>query len=439
MAMIKRLLSSCSHRDLSTTKPCWRLTSAHKKYGLFALVMLCNVLVIFPTQQATGIIDEQPQAMPDYAVKKIRVLLEEHELPSDSRLLVQGKSSFILSCPADAPEGVLFEAESLNVLCSDNRLYLQCKDGKHRRLKHNSIEIASPHRKLTVSGKTYEGNIIIRLDRSNKKILVINNVPLEDYIYSVVRCESLPSWPMEMQKLQAIISRTYAAYLMNKSRTHSSPYQYYDIRNTNLHQVYNGTHTIAHIRQAVDETQDQILTYKGNIALTMFDICCGGSVPAHMRCKDSSKPYLMRTAQCTYCKDSAHYSWKIDLSHQQFLAKLRANTNLTDKFKKIKAIADIKVVDADKAGIVHKIKITGSNGHTIKISGRDVRRSLPPQAKSLHFTIKRIKDRIVLHGRGDGHQKGVCQFGCKELLSRGWNIEKILGFYYPGAILSRLS
>ncbi len=415
-----------------------------KKYGLIAFILLCDILTVSPRA-------EEPLAQTtiktDPEVKKIQVLLEEHQLPSDSRLVVQSKNSFMLSCPANSPDAVLFEGTSLNMRCSNEgtddkpnyRLYLQCKDGKHRRLKHNSIEIASPHRKLTLGSKTYQGNMIIRFDRAEKKILVINKVPLDDYVYSVVQCESLPAWPLEMQKIQAIISRTYAAYLMNKSRTHASPYKYYDIRNTNLHQVYNGTHTTAKIKQAVEETQDQVLTYRGDIALTMFDICCGGSIPAHMRCTDRSKPYLMRSTKCTHCANSAHYSWKIDLSLHQFLAKLRTNPNLIDKLKHFKTITDIKVVDADKAGIVHRVKITGSNKHSIKISGRDIRRSLVPQVKSLHFTISKIRDRIVLQGRGDGHQKGVCQFGSKELLTKGWSISKILQFYYPGTILSRLS
>lgn len=437
--MIKHLLSACTRSASSNNCPRWHMTDAHKKYGFFAMIMLCNMLAIFPIAQTNDLSMEYPQAIPDQETKKIRVLLEEHELPSDSRLVVQSKNSFILSCPADTPEGVLFDTTSLNILCSNNRLYLECKDGKYRGLKHTSIEIASPHRKLTVGSKTYEGNIIIRLDREHKKILVINKIPIEQYVYAVVHCECLPFWPMDMQKIQAIISRTYAAYLMNKSRTHASPYKYYDIRNTNLHQVYNGTHTIAHIRQAVDETEGQVLTYKGEIALTMFDICCGGSIPANMRCKDTTKPYLMRTKKCTYCATSSHYSWKIDLSSQQFLAKLRANPNLTSKLKKLKDVTDIKVIDADKAGVVHKVKVTGSNKHSVTMSGRDIRRALTPKAKSLNFTAKRIRDRIVLQGLGDGHQKGVCQFGCKELLSRGWKIPKILDFYYPGTTLSRLA
>lgn len=382
---------------------------------------------------------QPPRVIHDPEIKHVRVLLEEHAFDETPHLVVQGKQGFVLSSPVENSNGTLFDTDELHILCENNRLYLQCKDGKHRRLKHNSLEINNPHQKLTVSGKTYQGSIIIRVDRTNKKVLVINKVALEDYVYSVVRNECIPYWPPEMQKLQAIISRTYVAYQMTLSRTGKPLYKYYDICNTNFHQVYNGSHNIAHIRQAVEETQDMVLTHKGKIALTMFDICCGGSIPALMRCKDTSKPYLMRKKKCTYCTKSSHYTWKVDISKSSLLSKLQALPATKEACKGIKSIQKIAVVDADKAGIVHKIKIVGNNNKRILLSGRDIKRALSPQINSLHFTIKLIDNRVVIHGHGHGHQKGVCQFGSKELLARGWTIPRILDFYYPGAVLSRLA
>jgi len=111
-------------------------------------------------EPATPLSPPPTQATPE--IKKIRVLLDEFDLADDPHLVIQGKHDSILSCPAEENEGVLFEGENINILCAENRLYLQCSDGKHRRLKHNSLEIANPHHRLTVGGKTYHGNIIIR-------------------------------------------------------------------------------------------------------------------------------------------------------------------------------------------------------------------------------------------------------------------------------------
>ena len=379
-----------------------------------------------------------PEAIATEA-KKIRVLLEEYNMEDEPHLVIKGKHGFVLSSPAGDSKGSFLEGENLNVLCRNNNLYLQCQDGKHRRIKFTSIEAANPHRQLIVSGKTYRGTITIRLDHKNKKVLVINTLPLDDYVCSVVRSESLRSWGVEMLKLQAIISRTYAAYQMTKARASNPYYQFYDIRPTNQHQVYGEAHEIAPIMQAVEETMDQVVTHKGKIALTMFDICCGGSIPAHMRCKDLSKPYLLRSKKCSHCADTSRYQWSVDLLDKSFLDGLRKHEGRKKKLKPIDFIADIKVVDADKAGVVHKVKVTGRNKKQVVLSGKDIRGAFIHKVRSLAFTIKKIRDRIVINGYGDGHLRGVCQLGAKALIDANHSIPEVLQLYYPGTTLSRLT
>ena len=395
----------------------------------FALI---SSLVLF------GTVNQPPVELP--TIKKIRVLLAEHDLDSKPHLVIKApKLGMVLSSPSESEKGVVFDAHELDLLCENNHLYLRCTDNKHRGLKHESLEIASPHRKLTISGKTYQGNLTIRIDRHHKKVLIINTLPLEEYVSAVVCSEAIPTWPLETLKLQAIVSRTYAAYLMTQARSKNPLYKYYDIRNTNIHQVYGGDHSHTLIKQAVEETQDMVLSYKGKFALTMFDICCGGCIPAHMRCRDASKPYLLRSEKCLYCTKSPRYQWKVDLFAKSFLDTLKKHPTLSDKLKPITQLTDIKLQDADKAGIVHKVKLTGTNNRHVTISGRDIRRSFISSMRSLQFAIKKVRDSVVITGFGDGHQRGLCQWGCKELVSRGWDSRRILQFYYPGATLSRLA
>ena len=56
----------------------------------------------------------------------------------------------------------------------------------------------------------FQGSLIFRMDDSGENLLIINRLPLEDYVYAVVGSECIPSWPMGVQRIQAIISRTYA-------------------------------------------------------------------------------------------------------------------------------------------------------------------------------------------------------------------------------------
>ena len=325
-------------------------------------------------------------------------------------------------------------------MCRGKQLYLQCKDHRYRRIKYDNIEVCSPQRTLTLGGTSYQGSLIIKVDAESGSVLIINKLPLEDYVYSVVRYESIPSWPLGMQKLQAVISRTYAVFLMQQARIKNPKYPHYDLKNTNLHQVYNGTHNCTHLRQAVDETSDLIVTYNGNVALTMFDICCGGAIPAHMRYNDKWKPYLERRQACVYCINSKSFQWKEDIHINTFLNHLKSSPKLAKKVKNFTGpITNITISNSDKAGIVHNVKISDKNNKAIIITGNDIRGLYPRKIKSLLFSIKKIRDRIVITGKGYGHLRGVCQMGCKELVSRGWSIRKILNFYYPNTTLSKVA
>jgi stage II sporulation protein D len=373
------------------------------------------------------------------SVKKIRVLLDEKNAHQETKFLIKSKAGFVLESPAGAENTAIYKDPELRLVCREGQLYLKCHDQKFRHIKYDSIEICDHNNKLTLGSRSYHGNLIIRVDHATKTLLTINKLPLEDYVCSVVRSEGIPSWPFGMQKIQAIISRTYAVFLMQQARLKNPRYRFYDIKNTNLHQVYNGTHNYTHLRQAVDETEGLILTYKNRIALAMFDICCGGSVPANMRNRDTSKPYLCRKKQCTYCSASSSHRWKEDFHADSFLRKLKENPRLTQRLKNFKgSISAVKITDCDKAGIVHKMRIYDKNKTPYSLTGIEVRGSMISRIKSLNFTIKKIRDRVVIMGKGHGHQCGACQWGCKWMVEHGWSTKGILGFYYPGTKLSRL-
>ena len=48
-------------------------------------------------------------------------------------------------------------------------------------------------------------------------------------------------------------------------------------------------------------------------------------------------------------------------------------------------------------------------------------------------------NRFRFKGRGWGHGVGVCQYGMKYLGELGYGYREILGYYYPGALLTKLS
>lgn len=374
-------------------------------------------------------------------IKKIRVLLNEYGLNEEKTFTIKSASGFVLESPVKSDNCAIYQTQEMCLRYNAGRLHLRCKDGKFRRVKFNSLEVCNGPQKLTLNSKTYQGSLIFHVSNQHNKVFVINKLPLEDYVCSVVSCESTPSWPLSFQKIQAIISRTYALHQMQSNRNHKANQCVYDIKNTNYHQIYDGYHGLSKIRQAVNETAGLVVTYKNNIAFTEFDICCGGIQTNKMRALDRYKPYSCKAAACPYCHASPFHHWKIDLHANSFTQTLSKHPALANRLSFISTknpLTDIKITDKDAAGIVYKIRLTSKNGRSATLAGTEVKRCFPDKIRSWQYSIKKIKDRIVINGNGYGHQRGICQWGCKELVDRNWPIKKILTFYYPGTQLKRL-
>ena len=63
---------------------------------------------------------------------------------------------------------------------------------------------------LRVNGREYPG--ALEIAPGGDGLVVINEVPLEDYVAGAVKAEAGDFMPAEMLKAQAIVARTYVAY-----------------------------------------------------------------------------------------------------------------------------------------------------------------------------------------------------------------------------------
>jgi stage II sporulation protein D len=70
------------------------------------------------------------------------------------------------------------------------------------------------------------------------------------------------------------------------------------------------------------------------------------------------------------------------------------------------------------------------------ISSEDIR--LRFGLRSAWFTITAEADSIILNGRGYGHGVGLCQDGAKHMAEKKNTFETIIGFYYPGTIITNI-
>ncbi len=138
----------------------------------------------------------------------------------------------------------------------------------------------------------YRGKIEV-IETGNGYV-VINELPLEEYLYSVVPSEMPANYPMEALKAQAICARTYA-YLHISSPAY--PQWNAHVDDTTAFQVYHSVEEQESTTQAVNETQSVVLLAPGGEGLAetyYYSTSCGyGSDARVWRTKFSDQyPYI---------------------------------------------------------------------------------------------------------------------------------------------------
>lgn len=278
-----------------------------------------------------------------------------------------------------------------------------------------------------VNGKPYRG--LAELTAADGGILVVNQLPLEEYLVGLINCEISSAWPIEAVKSQAIIARTYA--LSKKmARMNSS----YHLESSVMDQVYEGClieDSRAH--RAVFETAGEVLTYNGGIIQAFYHSSCGGRTEASENVWGNPFSYL-KGVECQYCLASpTATAWESKLSISDIEERLRTAGH------KVYGLTEIKPGALNSRGRLKQVVLVASKGG-VAISGEQFRKAIGYGViKSTRFTIKNSKNEISFSGSGNGHGVGLCQWGAKQRALDGFGSGEILSYYYPGTVLKKFS
>jgi len=350
----------------------------------------------------------------------IKVLLKKESLENNNSFTFASDNGLVLSYSQEPTKKYFFK-EHVTTRIHNKKIIINNK-------KNNSLilRISPLDGHISFDSNKYLGTFYLHINHGNLEI--INKLPLEDYIDSVLRTEGWPGWSLETYKVFAITCRTYAIYQLQQAQKKK---QHYHIKPTNAHQTYYGIHSCQIIKDAVNETAEIFLAYKNKPILAMFDSCCGGIIPAQMSNTVNFKeaPYLARSYPCTYCKGLKIYSWSKDF------ALNRLKKSLQSLLPRLQTITDI-TTKTDTAGTV-KTVIINDGKKRFTLDGKKLY-SLFPEIKSFAFTCTKRKNSVILKGKGYGHHLGLCQWGANELVKQGWPYKRILHFYYPGTTLMKL-
>ena len=124
---------------------------------------------------------------------------------------------------------------------------------------------------VTKADNAYRGTI--ECYRGKDGIVLINELPLEEYLYAVVPSEMPASYPAEALKAQAICARTYAyRYILHAGLPEMGAH----VDDTTSYQVYHNIAENAATTTAVKETDGVLLTYEGSPAQNYYySTSCG--------------------------------------------------------------------------------------------------------------------------------------------------------------------
>lgn len=173
-----------------------------------------------------------------------------------------------------------------NFKASGNTVSIELND-QWFNLNINRIVI-KPSEKGFVSAKRrwYRGEFII--ENRNGALVVVNNVPLEEYMLGVVPSEMPSKWNFEALKAQAIAARSYAIANRGKRASHG-----YDLKDTPEDQAYGGaTSETATTNSAVMETKGVVITYNQKVIPAYYSASAGGHTVNSGAVWNKDLPYL---------------------------------------------------------------------------------------------------------------------------------------------------
>lgn len=296
---------------------------------------------------------------------------------------------------------------------------------------------------LIFGDRTYRGRIEVRQD-NEKKLTVINILPIEEYLFSVVFCEiggEINNKTYEAAKAQAIAARSYAL-----SRFGAFQSLGFDVFATYLRdQEYRGKNSESELTtRAVLETRGIVATFNNQVIEAKYSSTCGGISLS------GKKPYLKnhydtpghRPRKRPFCYNSPHYNWKEVLSRVKFEGILsRIITRpIPQKGKKSVVMKELKLKSIKleinrKTKRVSALRIATNQGK-FRIKSEVFRSGFTLKSNRYNVQIKR--NRVVITGSGYGHGIGLCQYGSLEMARRGYSYSAIIKHYYPKTKLSKL-
>jgi len=288
---------------------------------------------------------------------------------------------------------------------SGEPLPTRTSNGPH---KYLGVVTFSCHRSLGLSGQM------------QCVLSVINRIDRRHYVESVVGSETLPNWPAEVLKAQAVLVQTLLA-----RRDPKMP-----LGDSTQCMLYEGSdYARKETVSAVSAVWNKCLLYKGTPIQVFYHPTCGGRTSSAFAVFGSAAKGFtyLPSVKCDFCKDAPF--WKPTVRYvpaAKFATVFGAELPLLKSFDAAKRPGSVSFVRAGKPIEMSGYKFWLFLGQRF---GWD-------KAPGLRFSLAREGNKIAISSTGAGHGVGLCEWGAARQAEQGRKYPEILRYYFPGTELS---
>lgn len=250
-------------------------------------------------------------------------------------------------------------------------------------------------------------------------------MPLEVYLEGVLLGEMPVSFHPEALKAQAVVARTYTIKRSTQSPKHTDGAVCTDATCCQAYAELSGftEAQLEKIRNAIEQTKGQVLTYDEALIDATYFSCSGGRTEAAVAVWGTEVPYL-QAVDSPGEAFSSEYSDTVTYSIQEFSELLHVDLQGDQHTW----FSDITYTPG---GGVATMSICGK-----AYSGTQLRSLL--KLRSTAFYMTALGDSVTITTRGYGHRVGMSQYGAEAMAQAGSDYGEILAHYYPGTVLENL-
>lgn len=326
--------------------------------------------------------------------------------------------------------------------------------------------------------QTFGGTLRLIVNRDS--LVAINDVPVEEYLTSVISSEMKSTCPTEYLKASAIVSRSWLLTQMHHrrlgegkpqppalKRTADSLVRWYDRQEHTLFDVcaddhcqrYQGVSRIGNpaVSEAIRQTRGLALTYGGEVCDARFGKCCGGRTNEFQYCWDNLRVPYLRSVEDKFCdvhdkallaqvlndydlETADFHDWTVQYTQRELHDLVCGHLQM-----EMGDILALEPVEVGPGGHISLLRVVGREREMTVGKELEIRRMLShTHLKSSAFTVELLDEcggipqRVVLHGHGWGHGVGMCQIGAAAMAAQGYDSHDILMHYYTNASVTRI-